>query len=243
MKKKLEQLLSEARDAISKAYALPIIEELRVEFVGRKGRLTELLKGLKDLAEDARKEIGAEANKIKTEVEQLLDEKLNELRDEELSKIADKEWIDVTMPGTPTTHGSLHLVTATINEIVEVFHHLGYTRFLAPEIDWDYYAFETLNMPKDHPARDDWETFFIDAPENKKWGRQVLTPHTSNMQVRALSELEPPLRLINISRTYRRQSDTTHLPMFHQVELLAVGEHLTVADLKGTIEYFMRHFF
>src|SRR5690606_19149485 len=114
-----------------------------------------------------------------------------------------------------------------------------------PEVDWDWYAFEALNMPKDHPARDDWETFFVDAPISEQFGKMVLTPHTSNGQVREMERLnsQPPIRMMNIARTYRRQQDATHTQMFHQFEALVVDKNITIQHLKGTIDYFAQQFY
>lgn len=243
MLKELSLLAQEAHDAITKAYSLHVLDELRIEFLGRKGRLTEVLKKLKDAPLESRKEFGMAANQVKQEIERLLLEKRNELIKEMKDATLEKEWIDVTLPGAVTPEGRLHLVTHTINEITATFHRIGFTRFRAPEVDSEYYAFESLNMPAQHPARDEWETFFIDAPPRKKEGRLLLTPHTSNVQVRAMRELGAPLKIINIARVYRRQSDASHLPMFHQVELLAIDSGLTIADLKGVIEYFLGQFF
>lgn len=242
MNTQLDHLYTDALQAIEKAYSLDVLEELRVEFLGRKGKLTEVLKGLKDLSVEQRKAFGLRANEIKAHLETVLEQQQQLLEKEKFAALKDTEWIDVTIP-TEGVEGSHHLVTQTIHEIVELFSHLGFTRYRAPEVDYDFFAFESLNMPPSHPARDDWETFFIDAPVSKELGRQVLTPHTSNMQVRALKELPLPLSIITVGRVYRRQSDPSHVPMFHQVELLCVGKEVTVSQLKGTIEYFMRSFF
>ncbi len=243
MNNELHALHTEAVEAISKAYSLEVVEELRIEFLGRNGKLTKFLKELKDVPENERKERGAAANHIKNSLEEAIEHKKQELQKESLSSVYDKEWIDVTLPGASAPHGAFHLVTRTVNEIVETFHRIGFTRYSAPEVDTEYYAFEALNMPAEHPARDDWETFFLDVPPMKKEGRVLLSPHTSNMQVRAMKEYGAPLRLTHIGRVYRRQSDPSHVPMFHQVELLAVSQRATVTELKGVIEYFLSAFF
>lgn len=243
MKKELEELMKHAKKALEESDSFDSLEEVRVEILGRKGKLTSLLKGLKDMKPAKRKEAGKMLNKAKTKIEKMIEEKESELEEKQMKDIGKSEWIDVTEPGCATPQGSLHLVTKTINDITNIFHSLGFSRVSAPEVDWDYYAFESLNMPCDHPARDDWETFFMDAPVSRKRGRQVLTPHTSNMQVRIMEENKPPLRVINIARVYRRQSDPSHVPMFHQVEGLAVDENITLSDLKGTIEHFLNTFF
>lgn len=243
----MENLIHDTRQdalsAIEKAYSLEVLEELRVEFLGRKGRVTELLKKMKDFSAEEKKEWGPLLHALKEEIEKKLDVRIDEFEKEKFAQLAQTEWIDVTKPSGMLPHGSRHLVSQTIDQLMEVFGRIGFTRYSAPEVDYDFFAFESLNMPPTHPARDDWETFFIDAPVSKEFGKQVLTPHTSNMQVRAMTELPLPLRLISIGRVYRRQSDASHVPMFHQVELLSVGEDVTLAQLKGTIEYFMKSFF
>jgi len=252
MKKELDKIKNAALKAAEKANGVDALQDVRVQFLGRKGELTKLLKGLKDLDGDARKEMGQAANAVKEDVEAALVARESALEKARFDAIAQEEWIDVTAPGTATQAGSLHLVTQTINKIVDIFASIGFSRVAAPEVDWDYYAFEALNMPKEHPARDDWETFFIHEPQgytagdeevSQKYGKQVLTPHTSNAQVRLLEEHDVPLKVINIARVYRRQADASHVPMFHQVEGFCVGDAITIADLKGTVEYFLHSFF
>jgi phenylalanyl-tRNA synthetase alpha chain len=154
-------------------------------------------------------------------------------------------WQDPTIPAEPFTPGRLHPLSQAIHEITDIFAKIGFTRSRYPEVDWDHYAFSALNMPQNHPARDDWETFFVDAPANEKLGKMVLTPHTSNGQVREMERLhgKPPIRMINIGRCYRRQQDITHTQMFHQFEGLVVDEGITIQHLKGTIEHFAREFY
>ena len=149
----------------------------------------------------------------------------------------------MSLPGKLPPIGHLHPVTNAIEEISGIFEKIGFTRARYPEVDWDYYAFEALNMPKTHPARDDWETFFVDAPENKKLGKLVLTPHTSNGQIHEMEETLPPIRMINIGKCYRRQSDVSHTVMFHQFEGLVIDEGINITHLKGTIDHFVKQFF
>lgn len=243
MKKDLEKIKQSALKAIAQVNDADALQDVRVRFLGRKGELTKLLKGLKDLDAGKRKMMGQAANDVKQDIEQALSDAQAKLDRARFDSIAEDEWIDVTAPGTSVKQGSLHLVTQTINKIVDIFASIGFSRVTAPEVDWDYYAFEALNMPANHPARDDWETFFIDAATSKKYGKQVLTPHTSNAQVRLLEEHDVPLKVINIARVYRRQADASHVPMFHQVEGFCVGDAITIADLKGTVEYFLHSFF
>ncbi len=243
MIKDLEKIKNAALKAIEKVGDADALQDLRVVYLGRKGELTKLLKGLKDLDGGARQEMGQVANQVKQELEAALVARESALEKARFDAIAQEEWIDVTAPGVSQQEGSLHLVTQTINRIVDIFSTIGFSRVSAPEVDWDYYAFEALNMPKEHPARDDWETFFIDEHVSKRYGKQVLTPHTSNAQVRLLEEHDVPLKIINIARVYRRQADASHVPMFHQVEGFCVGDSITIADLKGTVEHFLYGFF
>ncbi len=224
------------------------LEEFEIRILGRKGELTLLLRGLSNLSPEERPKMGALANKIKGEIEAELNKKKSELEAAALGSLAESEWIDTSLPGTSLQVGSLHLVTHAIREITSIFEHLGFTRVRSPEVDWDWYAFESLNMPENHPARDEWETFFIAGPDGNifshgKWGRMILTPHTSSGQVREMEKDRLPIRMINISKTYRRQSDVTHVPMFHQFEGLFIDKNVSVANLKGVLDYFVKKFF
>ena len=204
MKKELEKLKNEFEGVIKKVSDKDSLEKLKNEFLGRKGKVKSLMKNVASLADEERKVIGKIANEIKDAIEVSYGLKEKELEVQEYATIVDREWMDVTQPGTFAEQGHLHPVTKTIYEIEDIFSKIGFTRIPVPEVDWDHYAFETLNMPKDHPARDDWETFFIDAPEGKK-GKLVVIPHVSNVQVRAMEDYELPFRALYIGRSYRRQ--------------------------------------
>ena len=216
-----------------------------VAYLGRKGKLTELLKGLASLTLEQRKIVGPIANATK----QLLAEAVA-YRRTTLGVDEKTPSVDVTLPGIRPPEGHLHLVTQAIAEIEDIFARIGFYRVRHPEVDTDYYAFESLNMPADHPARDEWETFFVTSPaalSSQERGREksslVLTPHTSNGQVREMEKGKLPIRMINIGKCYRRQSDISHVPMFHQFEGLYVDTNVTIAHLKGVIEYFVHQFF
>ncbi len=252
MQEKFQKLKTDFDAAIETLTEAVDLEKLRVEFLGRKGHLATLMKGMSELAEAERREIGKIANEVKEKMETAFAKKEAEMA----SRIASKEeWIDVTEPGRFLSSGHLHPVTQAIAEITDIFAKIGFTRVSAPEVDWDWYAFESLNMPKDHPARDDWETFFVDAPEGNPSsssslgqgragkGKIVLTPHTSNSQVRELEKGRLPIRMMNINRCYRRQSDVSHVPMFHQFEGFMVAEGLSITHLKGVLDYFVRTYF
>lgn len=236
-----EEILSVKNQAIAQitvANSADELEQIRIDLLGRNGKFTELVKRIKDVPPDQRAQIGSTLNDAKRTIEELLANQKNSLK--ESARI----WFDPTIPGIKPQIGHLHLITETIREITDVFKQIGFRRVRYPEVDWDYYAFESLNMPVSHPARDDWETFFVDAPENAKFGKIVLTPHTSNGQVREMHRVKtPPIRMINIAKCYRRQSDVSHSQMFHQFEGLVVDKNISIVNLKGTLDYFAKSFF
>lgn len=242
MQEKFAQLKKEFDSAVASLKHSVDLEHLRVDFLGRKGHLALLMKELKDATEEERRDFGKAANEVKEAMEKAFAKKQTEFSAAEEATRAEAEWVDLTRPGVWPAEGHLHPVSQAIAEITDIFSRIGFVRMSAPEVEWDRYAFEMLNMPKDHPARDDWETFFIDAPEGKM-GKLVLTPHTSNSQGRVLEEGDLPIRMININRCYRRQSDVTHSPMFHQFEGFVVDQGISIANLKGVLEYFVREFF
>ncbi|MFH1193578.1 MAG: phenylalanine--tRNA ligase subunit alpha [bacterium] len=242
MKNKLLELKKSAAADLEKIKTEEALRDFEVKYLGRKSEYNELVKGLPQLSPEERKEMGRLANEVKQEMEKMFGEKKSEMERERLQNIAADEWIDKTLPGKAPELGHLHLVTQAIDEISGIFLRLGFVRRRYPEIDWDWYAFESLNMPKDHPARDEWETFFLDLPEGKK-GKIVLTPHTSSGQAHEMERGELPIRMMNISKCYRRQSDVTHVPMFHQFEGLLIDKGVSIANLKGVLDYFARNFF
>lgn len=217
------------------------LDELEISYLGRNGKINELLKNIKDIATNEKREFGAGVNKLKTEITEALQKKHQEL----FAKDDEDSSIDVTLPGDKYPKGSLHTTTYAIEEISKIFEKIGFIRMSYPEIDWEHFAFETLNMPSDHPARDDFETFFIDVPAHKTNGKMVLTPHTSNGQNREMLRLKgkPPIRMINIGKGYRPNWDASHVPMFHQFEGMCVDENINITHLKGTIDYFAKQFF
>jgi phenylalanyl-tRNA synthetase alpha chain len=215
------------------------LSELETKYLGKKGLLNELMKGLKDVPAEMKPTAGKLLNQLKQNLEHQL-----ELLQQDGSSKSHKK-IDLTMPGLKPKVGHMHPVSQAMEEITQIFEKIGFTRVRYPEVDWDHYVFESLNMPPDHPARDEWETFFVDAPANKKMGKVVLTTHTSNGQVREMERLKskPPIRMINIARCYRRQQDATHTQMFHQFEGLVVDKGINIQHLKGTLDYFAQQFY
>ncbi|MBU0614323.1 phenylalanine--tRNA ligase subunit alpha [Patescibacteria group bacterium] len=246
MKEELENLKNAFIAAIQEVTDQDSLEELRIEYLGRKGKVAELMKQLPGLAEDARREIGQIANDVKSSAQSAFLEAQIALKQRAKQQERNSEAIDITMPGTDPELGHLHLVSQAIEEVVDIFKRLGFVRVRHPEVEWDWYAFEALNLPKNHPARDEWETFFIadgDKIMEGEKGKVVLTPHTSNAQVREIEKGRMPIRMININKTYRRQSDVTHVPMFHQFEGLLIDKNVTIAELKGTLDFFAKNFF
>lgn len=239
------------------------IEQLKVKFFGTHGKATEIIKKIKDLPEEDRKAAGQLVNQFK----KVADETFG-LRLEEYAASIDTSWFDTSLPGVRPPEGHLHIVSQAISEITRIFERIGFKRVRHPEVDWDYYAFESLNMPPNHPARDEWETFFIKPPnstshsresgnpqhnekrildhvedDKAKKGKIVLTPHTSNGQVREMEKGKLPIRMINIAKCYRRQSDVSHVPMFHQFEGLYVDKKVSIGDLKGVMDYFFKQYY
>jgi len=245
LRQKLTKLAEEAQTAVRKADSLEKLEQLEVQFLGRKGELTGLLKELANVTPDERKVIGVMANETKLALERDVTERRAVLQTQAVAAALDAEREDVTEPGLRPPEGHLHIVTQGIREFTRIFEEAGFTRVREPDVDWDWYAFEALNMPKEHPARDDWETFFVDAvsSDKKHEGRMLLTPHTTNGTARLLETWEPPIRAINISKTYRRQIDLTHLPMFHQFDGVYVDKGVNVTHLLGILDYFVKNFF
>jgi phenylalanyl-tRNA synthetase alpha chain len=212
---------------------------LRIKYLGKKGLLNELMKGLKNVPKEMRPLAGQLLNQLKENLEHQLTLLGEGLAEEIVNKI------DLTIPGLKPNVGHMHPVSQAMEEITRIFEKIGFTRVRYPEVDWDYYVFESLNMPPDHPARDEWETFFVDAPAHDKMGKLVLTTHTSNGQVREMERLKskPPIRMINIARCYRRQQDATHTQMFHQFEGLVVDKGINIQHLKGTLDHFAEQFY
>lgn len=226
----MSQILS-AKDAAE-------LEQIRIDYFGRSGKLTSLIKEIKDAPEDQRKQIGLTINEVKKSIEELIANQKNNFKE------SVRVWFDATIPGIKPAIGHIHPITNTIEEISKIFGRIGFERARYPEVEWDWFAFESLNMPKGHPARDEWETFFVDAPDSPKYGKMVLTPHTSSGQVREMLRVKtPPIRMINIAKCYRRQSDISHTPMFHQFEGLVIDKGISIVNLKGTLDYFATSFF
>jgi phenylalanyl-tRNA synthetase alpha chain len=233
----LGALREEAESAIASAGSAAELEELRVRYLGRKAVLTQTLRGIGELPPGERGPVGKTANAVRVALEQLLSARTNELEASELDARLAEDRIDVTLPGDPPSPaGHLHLVTQTRREMEDIFIGLGFNVVEGPEVEWDHYSFTTLNIPPNHPARDLQDTFYL-SPD------VVLRPHTSPMQTRSMELKAPPIYIVVPGRVYRRDSDATHTPMFHQLEGLAVDEDITLADLRGIVLEFARAMF
>ncbi len=229
-------------------------EELRLLLLGPKSELGRLTKQIRQVPVSDRANVGVVVNEVKQSIEQALQ---NQRSASSSQLSASTDWTDVTIPGLRPPEGHLHIVSQAISEITRIFERIGFTRVRHPEVDWDYYAFEALNMPPHHPARDEWETFFVESQKSKvsakggpasgwksqKFSQIVLTPHTSNGQVREMEKGKLPIRMINIAKCYRRQSDVSHVPMFHQFEGLYVDKNVSIGDLKGVFDFFVKNFY
>jgi phenylalanyl-tRNA synthetase alpha chain len=243
----LEQHQKEALEQIAAAPDARALEELRIRFTGRKAPLSDELSRLGTLPPEKRREAGQRANTVKRAINEALDKRVQELRVGG-GALAGAEAIDLTFPGTPPRRGHLHPVSLVMRDMEDIFRGLGYDVARGPEVDTDYYSFEALNIPKGHPARDGFDTFFIadqetGEPDFTAETNLVLRPHTSPMQIRVMEQQPPPIKAVFPGKVFRRDSDATHVPMFHQLEGLAVDEGITVADLRGTLEYFARAMF
>jgi len=242
MEEKILNLKNQAIANILEAGTKNELEETRIAYLGRKGKISALLKELPKFSLEERKTVGKLINEAKTAIENALASQQSTISNKQ--SVIDKEWFDVTAPGKRPPQGHLHLITHAIREISSIFEKTGFIRARYPEVEWDWYAFEGLNMPKNHPARDEWETFFIKDLWNKKYGEAVLTPHTSSGQLREMERLgKPPIKMINIAKCYRRQSDVSHAPMFYQFEGLVIDKGINITHLKGTLDYFVKQYF
>ncbi|MBC6473059.1 MAG: phenylalanine--tRNA ligase subunit alpha [Hormoscilla sp. GM102CHS1] len=234
---KLASLRQAATDAIASVDSLEGLEELRVTYLGKKGQISKILGGMGKLDPADRPRLGVAANEAKTALQSLLDSKREALQQAEIQAQLEAETLDVTMPGVYHRLGRIHPLNSTLDQLIDIFVGLGYTVAVGPEMETDYYNFEALNTPPDHPARDMQDTFYL--PDGN-----LLRTHTSSVQIRYMESNEPPVRIVAPGRCYRRDTvDATHAAVFHQMELLAVDEGLTFTDLKGTIAEFIHQIF
>ncbi|WP_165665161.1 phenylalanine--tRNA ligase subunit alpha [Metapseudomonas otitidis] len=232
----LDALVSQALEAVQQTEDVNALEQIRVQYLGKKGELTQVMKTLGDLPADERPKVGALINAAKERVQDALNARKDSLEQAALAAKLAAERIDVTLPGRGQVSGGLHPVTRTLERVEQFFTRIGYGIAEGPEVEDDYHNFEALNIPGHHPARAMHDTFYFNA-------NMLLRTHTSPVQVRTMESQQPPIRIVCPGRVYRCDSDITHSPMFHQVEGLLVDEGISFADLKGTIEEFLRVFF
>jgi phenylalanyl-tRNA synthetase alpha chain len=237
MKKKIKKIKEEVISKSNLVSSIKDIEKLKVEYLGRKGLVTLLLRNLKTLSSEERPKIGQLLNQTKREIEELLETKISEIRKLEKDKRLKEQSIDVSLPGRKLERGNAHPITLVLKKIEEIFLGLGFKIEEGPEVELDYYNFEALNIPKDHPARDDQDSFYINR-------EILLRTHTSPVEVRVMEKQQPPVRIIATGKCYRRDTvDSTHSPMFHQIEGLAVDKDITFGDLKGILTVFVHRMF
>jgi phenylalanyl-tRNA synthetase alpha chain len=237
----LNAIHEKAIETVAGLHTLKELEEARVSLLGKNGQITGLLKQLGSMPPEDRKTFGQEVNQVKIKVSTALEERKNALEAAALNaKLAD-EKVDVTLPATHKHVGKMHPVSYVMEEVAEVLGKIGFNHAIGPEIETDFYNFTALNIPDDHPARQDHDTFYIETKEDEE--KKVLRTQTSNVQIHTMEKNEPPLRIMSIGRVYRCDSDVTHTPQFHQVEGLAIDKDLHFGHLKGTLQKFMADFF
>jgi phenylalanyl-tRNA synthetase alpha chain len=235
---KLDRIESEALAALEAATTAEAVHSVRVKYLGRRGELTACLKAMGELPAEERPRVGQRANELKVRLEQEIAKRLKALEEAALAQALEAEPVDITLPGRRPTIGHIHPISRILEETIEIFTSLNFSVVEGPEIETDWYCFEALNMPKDHPARDMQDTFYVEEDV-------VLRTHTSSVQIRIMERHPPPLRIISPGKVYRCDADQTHSPMFHQVEGLLVDElgRVTFGDLKGVLEVFAHRMF
>ncbi len=236
MIERLKALEAQALEEIRSAPDRQTLEGLRVRYLGRKGEVTACLKGMGRLGPEERPRVGKVANEVKAAIEQALAERARALKAVELERRLAAEAVDVTLPGRRPHPGGLHPLTRVVRELLEIFGQMGFSVAEGPEVELEYYNFEALNIPPEHPARDMQDTFFV-APG------VVLRTHTSPVQIRVMESQPPPVKIVAPGKVYRCDSDVTHSPMFHQIEGLLVDEGVTFADLKGVLTEFVHRYY
>lgn len=233
MLSKIKSLETRFKEALNQTASLKDLEALQIRFLGRKGELTQCLRGLGAISAEERPLVGQETNRLKELMEGLVREKKEALAGQQGSGLSTFDW---SLPGRRSFQGRRHPISQTMDQICAIFSRLNFDLVEGPEVELDYYNFEALNMPPDHPARDMQDTFYVSDTI-------LLRTHTSPLQVRVMEKNAPPLRVIAPGKVYRRDSDVSHTPMFHQVEGFMVGEHISFGDLKGILTLFVHHMF
>jgi len=236
MKEKLEQITREAIEAAAGAASPQAIEELRVKYLGRKGLVTEALRGLAQVPAEERPAMGQAANEAKRIIGEAIEKRVTELAEIEADRKAKSNRVDLSLPGRRPPHGHMHVIPRVTEDILRIFQDMGFQVATGPDIETEYYNFDCLNTPADHPARDSHDTFFVSPGV-------VLRTHTSPVQMRVMERTQPPVAIVAPGRVYRVDYDASHSPMFFQLEGLLVDRGITFADLKGTLMHFIHTFF
>lgn len=236
-----DKLKNEVLIKIKEANSLDDLENLRVQVLGKKGSITSLMKQLGSLEPDKRREVGQILNSLQKNIIESIDNKKSSLEETYLNEKLKNEALDITLPTRPENIGRIHPLSKTMDEVISIFAQMGFTVAEGPDIESDFYNFTALNIPQEHPARQEHDTFYFNEDENGE--RKVLRTHTSPVQIRTMEKLKPPLRVIVPGRTYRSDHDATHSPMFHQCEGLVIGDKLNMSHLKGCLIDFCRIFF
>ncbi len=236
MKEKLERILKDAQCEIEKCEDVKTLDEVRVKFLGKQGELTSILRNMKEVPPEERKTVGMLANGVREKLEDAISKKSEKLEEEALLKAMEKEKIDITMPSKGVKRGALHPLTRVNNKFMDIWGAMGFTVIQGPEIDTDYYNFEALNVPKNHPARDMQDSLYITD-------NILLRTQTSNMQVHAMEELKPPFKIVCPGRVYRNDDDSSHSPIFNQFEALVVDENVGLKDLMKMIDVILKKLF
>ena len=236
MKQKIDELLSQANEKIKMVADTKALYDLKVFFLGKQGEVTALMKELGKLPKEERPEWGQKINALKKQISELIDNQHKELELKELNQQIESEKLDLTLPGPQIEQGSRHPLSKVTEEIVEILSRIGFSVRSGPMIEKDWYNFEALNIPKDHPARDMQDTFYITEDH-------VLRTHTSPIQIHTMENEKPPIRILAPGSVFRCDSDISHSPNFYQIEALVVDQKVSMADLKGTISYFVKEFF
>jgi phenylalanyl-tRNA synthetase alpha chain len=243
MLNEIEKIKTEAQKQLAGINNPKDLEAWRVQYLGKKSPLTQILRGLTSLSIEERKAVGAAANQVKNLLETMVTEKGQALREVQLKSATQKESIDISLPGCPLTLGYQHPITQAIEEICDIFVSLGFQVKEGPDVEWDYYNFEALNIPAEHPSRDNMSSYWIDTPQGEK-GKQLLRTHGTAVSARIVETMKPPIRTIEPSRVYRYEAvNATHLNIYHNMDGLAVDKNITMGDLKGVLFEFVRRYF
>lgn len=233
MQEKFKSIISNAKLDVDKVSSTKELGELKVKYLGKSGEITSLLRGMKDVPPEKRSEFGKMVNDLKVEVSEIFDKVEKDLKEKELMEKFKSEAIDVTLPGKKIKTGNLHPINIVKNQVINAFSGMGFEIFEGPEIETDYYCFQALNIPKDHPARDMQDTFYIDEDI-------VLRSQTSTGQIRVMEKKKPPIKILSPGRVYRSDDDASHSPMFHQCEGLVVDKGISLCDLQGLLDEFVK---